>query len=89
MVNNAGTSPPPAPIYDASEESWDKAMHTNARSVFLGTKYATTQFSAQEPRHSGDRGWIISIASITALVGCRAIRKTGTNWIRRAVAPCS
>lgn len=44
-------------------------MAINARSVFLGSKYAITQMLKQEPHSSGDRGWIINIASVGGLVG--------------------
>lgn len=44
-------------------------MAINARSVFFGCKYAAAQMLEQEPHSSGDRGWIINIASIAALIG--------------------
>lgn len=50
-------------------------MGVNARSVFLGSKYAIKQMLNQEPHASGDRGWIINVASIAGLVGCQATRK--------------
>lgn len=42
----------------------------NARSVFLGTKYAIAQFLSQPPHTpSQHRGWIINTASMLGLVG--------------------
>jgi len=75
MVNNAGISleagKPPTAIHETSEEDWDLTMLINAKSVFLGCKYATTQMLRQEPHSSGDRGWLINMSSIFGLVGGR------------------
>jgi len=43
----------------------------NVRSVFLGCKYAITQFLAQDRHASGHRGWIINTASMLGLVGLK------------------
>lgn len=43
--------------------------NVNARSVFLGCKYAIAQFLSQEMPSSGHRGWIINTASMLGLVG--------------------
>lgn len=45
------------------------AKAVNARSVFLGMKYAVAQMMKQEPLSTGERGWIINIASIGGQVG--------------------
>jgi len=44
-------------------------MAVNTRGVFLGMKYAITQMMKQEPLPSGERGWVINIASIGGQVG--------------------
>lgn len=41
----------------------------NTRGPFLGMKYAIAQMMKQEPRSTGDRGWVVNIASIGGLVG--------------------
>ncbi|RDI79423.1 hypothetical protein Vi05172_g10666 [Venturia inaequalis] len=72
LVNNAGISieaTNPAPIHLTSEQTWDKTMLVNAKSVFLGCKLVITQMLAQDPHKSGDGGWIINISSIYGLVG--------------------
>jgi NAD(P)-dependent dehydrogenase (short-subunit alcohol dehydrogenase family) len=72
MVNNAGVAVEaqnPQPIHTTTEQTWDLTMRVNAKSVFLGCKYAITQMLEQEPHESGDRGWIINISSIYGLVG--------------------
>ena len=76
MVNNAGIAPPPSMIHETSEEDWNRTMRVNAGSVFLGSKYAIAQMLRQEPHPSGDRGWIINIASVGALVGLLTTRKS-------------
>ncbi|KAI9871562.1 MAG: hypothetical protein M1830_002751, partial [Pleopsidium flavum] len=52
-----------------ADETFDKTIRVNARSVFLGCKYVTAQMLKQEVHSSGDRGWIINTASILGLVG--------------------
>jgi NAD(P)-dependent dehydrogenase (short-subunit alcohol dehydrogenase family) len=78
MLNNAGIAVEardPQPIHTTTEETWDLTMRVNAKSVFLGCKYAITQMLAQEAHSSGDRGWIINISSIYGLVGGADNRK--------------
>ncbi|KAF2091244.1 short-chain dehydrogenase/reductase-like protein [Saccharata proteae CBS 121410] len=75
MVNNAGVSLEslaPGPIYEASEDVWDKTMAINLRGVFLGCKHASAQMMKQEPLASGDRGWIINVASVMGLVAMKS-----------------
>lgn len=77
MVNNAGISPEAralAPVHEMQEDTWDLTMRVNAKSVYLGCKFALRQMLAQEPHESGDRGWIVNTSSIMALIagyGCR------------------
>ncbi|KAG2421916.1 hypothetical protein HFD88_005892 [Aspergillus terreus] len=71
LVNNAGVALEarhPAKIHETDETVWDTTMRVNAKSVFLGCKYGVAQMLKQEPHSSGDRGWIINIASIFGLV---------------------
>ncbi|KAJ3493007.1 hypothetical protein NLG97_g5008 [Lecanicillium saksenae] len=74
LVNNAGVAMkaengPPPRIHETSEAHWDITMAVNAKSIFLGSKYAIVQMLKQEPLATGDRGWIINIASVLGLVG--------------------
>lgn len=50
----------------------------NARSVFLGCKYAIKQFLSQDIHPSGHRGWIINTASMLGLVGLKP--SAGAYW---------
>jgi NAD(P)-dependent dehydrogenase (short-subunit alcohol dehydrogenase family) len=71
LVNNAGISIEarfPAVLHLTDEATWDTTMRVNAKSVFLGCKYALAQMLAQEPHASGDRGWIINISSIMGMI---------------------
>ncbi|KAF2820988.1 short-chain dehydrogenase/reductase-like protein [Ophiobolus disseminans] len=74
MVNNAGiaietTEHGPRPVWDFDESAFEKTMQVNIKGVFLGTKFATRQMKDQKPHPSGDRGWIINLASVYGLVG--------------------
>ena len=69
MVNNAGISTEtsehgPRPVWEFDEAAFQKSMDVNVRGVFLGLKYATKQMVTQEPGPSGDRGWVINVASV-------------------------
>jgi NAD(P)-dependent dehydrogenase (short-subunit alcohol dehydrogenase family) len=71
FVNNAGISLEarrPAACHLTDENVWDVTMRVNAKSVFLGCKYAIGQMLKQEPHPSGDRGWIINMSSIMGMV---------------------
>lgn len=71
-MNNAGISieaHDPHPIHLTPESTWDTTQAVNAKSVFLGCKYATAQMLKQEHHESGDRGWIVNMSSIKGLVG--------------------
>jgi NAD(P)-dependent dehydrogenase (short-subunit alcohol dehydrogenase family) len=81
MVNNAGVSVESSehgvrPVWDFEEEAYQKTLDINVKGVFLGTKYATKQMMDQEPHPSGDRGWVINMASIYGLGGGSGICKS-------------
>ena len=71
MVNNAGISLEsqlgPKPIHETDDAIFDKTLAVNARSVFLGSKYAIRQFLEQEPLVPDHRGWIINNSSVYGL----------------------
>ncbi len=62
-------------IHETREDEWNQVMAINARSVFLGSKYAIIQMLKQQPHPSGDRGWIINVASVSGLVGVAMTRE--------------
>lgn len=61
LINNAGVSKWQSP-YDLSVEAWDQIIHTNLRSVFLGSREA-----AKVMRENGG-GAIVNIASTRAFM---------------------
>ncbi|MEK6423084.1 MAG: SDR family oxidoreductase [Burkholderia gladioli] len=73
MVNNAGVFTGLHNIIEETEEQYDFTMNVNAKGVWLGCKYAITQFMKQAPMTSSSgaklRGRIVNIASIGGLVG--------------------
>ncbi|KAF2017949.1 NAD(P)-binding protein [Aaosphaeria arxii CBS 175.79] len=73
LVNNAGISieagRAPARIHETPDDTWDRTMAVNARSIFLGCKHVVSQMLKQSEHPGSDRGWIINISSIFGLVG--------------------
>lgn len=72
MVNNAGIGlevPLLLPVHETPDSTFDTTMSVNSRGVFLGCKYAAQQMITQNPYPSGDRGWIINVASVAGVVG--------------------
>jgi NAD(P)-dependent dehydrogenase (short-subunit alcohol dehydrogenase family) len=72
MVNNAGITVEGGahgsrPVWEVEEEAFERTLDVNVKGVFLGTKYAARQMVRQEPGPSGDRGWIINLASVFGL----------------------
>ncbi|RAQ47467.1 short chain type dehydrogenase [Aspergillus flavus] len=76
MINNAGVSAEadnPRPIWDFSQEIWDKDIALNSTGVFLGCKYASAQMIKQDHVPCGDRDWIVNIISVFGLTGAASI----------------
>jgi NAD(P)-dependent dehydrogenase (short-subunit alcohol dehydrogenase family) len=71
LVNNAGIFTGLHTIVDETEDEYDRTMAVNAKSVWLGCKFAIRQMLTQEPVE-GSRGRIVNIASIGGLVGLAA-----------------
>ncbi|KAF1949697.1 putative short chain type dehydrogenase [Byssothecium circinans] len=70
MVNNAGIGETPETtraIWDADEPGFDRMIAINLKGVFLGMKYASRQMKSQNPHPSGDKGWIVTLASVLGL----------------------
>lgn len=68
MVNNAGIFTGLCTIVEETEEDFDKTIAVNLKGVWLGSKYAITQFLKQEI-NGPSRGKVINMASIGGLVG--------------------
>lgn len=71
MVNNAGIAPEasePRPVYETSEETFDRTLQVNLRGVFLGCKYGGEQMLKQSSG-GGNTGSIVNMASVLAVKG--------------------
>jgi NAD(P)-dependent dehydrogenase (short-subunit alcohol dehydrogenase family) len=64
-----GTDHGPRPVWDYDESAFEKTLGVNVKGVFLGIKHASTVMKDQQPHPSGDRGWIINLASVFGLGG--------------------
>ena len=79
MVNNAGValeSTNPGPVWETTNDVFDKTQAVNTTGVFYGIRAASRQMIQQEPGPSGDRGWIVNTASIMGLVGAPSAGKS-------------
>jgi NAD(P)-dependent dehydrogenase (short-subunit alcohol dehydrogenase family) len=61
LHNNVGIVEPGGPV-EASEESWDRVMNVNLKSVFLTCKYVLPQMEKQK------YGSIVNISSIAGII---------------------
>lgn len=61
VFNNAGYQEPRTPVADTPDESFDRVFHTNARSAWLGMKYALAYMVPQ------GSGAIVNCASVSGL----------------------
>ncbi|KFA23462.1 SDR family oxidoreductase [Xanthomonas vasicola] len=69
MVNNAGIFTRLETIIEQSEEDYELTMAVNAKSVWLGCKFALRQMMRQEPLPGRSRGRVINIASAAGVSG--------------------
>lgn len=68
-ISLESTHPTPHGIHHLSESDWDTNLLTNAKTVFLGSKYAITQMLHQPQAPTlRSRGWIVNTASVQGLV---------------------
>lgn len=75
LINNAGialeslNNRGPRLVHETDESTYTKTMDVNAKSVFLGCKFAVEQFRRQGLDSAGNRGFIINISSVYGLTG--------------------
>lgn len=75
LVNNAGVALEsynkrgPRPVHETDQDTFEITMDVNAKSVFLGCKYAVEQFRKQDLDAAGNRGFIVNISSIYGMTG--------------------
>jgi NAD(P)-dependent dehydrogenase (short-subunit alcohol dehydrogenase family) len=66
LVNNAGVMVPVRPIFEHTEETYDRVMAVNAKGVWLCCRAAIAQMRRQ-PLRGRLRGKIINVSSIAAI----------------------
>jgi NAD(P)-dependent dehydrogenase (short-subunit alcohol dehydrogenase family) len=66
IVNNAGVMVPIRPVYEDTEETYDRVMSVNAKGVWLCCRAAIAQMITQ-PIRGRLRGKIINVSSIAAI----------------------
>ena len=86
MVNNAGISPEvkggSVPIWKIKDSTWDDGLQVNCTGTFFCVRAAAAQMVKQDPLDSGDRGWIINMASTVGLASMPNIGESCCNRIR-------
>jgi NAD(P)-dependent dehydrogenase (short-subunit alcohol dehydrogenase family) len=68
LVNNAGIFPF-QPFFEMTEESFMKVINVNLKGYFLMAQACANVMQKNQPNAKGQRGSIINIASIAAIVG--------------------
>ena len=68
LVNNAGVYPF-QPFFEMTEESFMKVININLKGYFLMAQACAREMQKNQPNRKGQRGSIINIASIAAIVG--------------------
>ncbi len=68
VVNAAGVAGG-GPVHLVDDAEWHRVVDINLRGTFLVAKHAATAMLANEPRAGGERGAIVTIASVEGLEG--------------------
>jgi len=68
VVNAAGVAGG-GPVHLLDDAEWRRVIDINLRGTFLVAKHAATAMLANEPRPGGERGSIVTIASVEGLEG--------------------
>lgn len=68
LVNNAGIFPF-EPFLQMSEQNFEKVIDVNLKGYFLMTQACAKEMQKNKPNAKGQRGTIINIASIAAIMG--------------------
>ena len=87
LVNNAGICPP-RNLMEITEEIWDRTFEVNLKSVFL-----CTQTVGRHMIEAGIKGRIVSVSSISSIVGSNyqahyCPTKAGINLFMKSAAIC-
>jgi len=90
LVNNAGIVHA-ADFLDLTEEDFDRVLRVNLKGAFLCAQAAARRMVAQQPRDNGDRGVIVNLSSVNAVVAIAnqipySVSKGGLNQLTKVMA---
>jgi glucose 1-dehydrogenase len=90
LVNNAGIAHA-AEFLDLEEEDFDRVMRVNLKGAFLCAQAASRRMAAQAPRANGERGAVINMSSVNAVLAIAnqvpyTVSKGGINQLTKVMA---
>ena len=90
LVNNAGIVHA-ADFLDLAEEDFDRVLRVNLKGAFLCAQAAARRMVAQSPRGDGQRGVIINMSSVNAVLAIAnqvpyTVSKGGINQLTKVMA---
>jgi NAD(P)-dependent dehydrogenase (short-subunit alcohol dehydrogenase family) len=90
LVNNAGIVHA-ADFLDLAEEDFDRVLRINLKGAFLCAQAAARRMVAQPPRPNGQRGVIINVSSVNAVLAIAnqvpyTVSKGGLNQLTKVMA---
>ncbi|MGZ8255852.1 MAG: SDR family NAD(P)-dependent oxidoreductase [Burkholderiaceae bacterium] len=90
LVNNAGIVHA-ADFLDVTEEDFDRVLRVNLKGAFLCAQAAARQMARQAPRGNGERGVIVNMSSVNAVLAIAnqvpyTVSKGGVNQLTKVMA---
>ncbi|HQR21669.1 MAG TPA: SDR family NAD(P)-dependent oxidoreductase [Burkholderiaceae bacterium] len=90
LVNNAGIVHA-ADFLDLTEEDFDRVLRINLKGAFLCAQAAARQMIAQDARPDGNRGVIVNVSSVNAVLAIAnqvpyTVSKGGLNQLTKVMA---
>jgi NAD(P)-dependent dehydrogenase (short-subunit alcohol dehydrogenase family) len=90
LVNNAGIVHA-AEFLDLAEEDFDRVLRVNLKGAFLCAQAAARQMTRQAPRANGERGVIVNMSSVNAVLAIAnqvpyTVSKGGLNQLTKVMA---
>jgi NAD(P)-dependent dehydrogenase (short-subunit alcohol dehydrogenase family) len=90
LVNNAGIVHA-ADFLELAEEDFDRVLRVNLKGAFLCAQAAARQMAKQPPRAGGERGVIINMSSVNAVLAIAnqvpyTVSKGGVNQLTKVMA---
>src|SRR5512139_1740201 len=90
LVNNAGIVHA-ADFLDLEEDDFDRVLRVNLKGAFLCAQAAARQMAQQAPRAGGERGVIVNMSSVNAVLAIAnqvpySVSKGGLNQLTKVMA---